>query len=896
MSEQSIQLPDGYFYQGYEIYGHLGQGGIISRGYVASFPDLSASDPQAYLDLQTDLRMMLARVGAEERIQIQYFTSNEFGEDVDRFEGKTLAANCPDITRSVRTELVERYRDRMQSGKLIKSNVRIFFSTRIEKLQTESGKRIRGFKEVFKVIERSFDQRAVYVNLLLKAYGGGITPMDNMAHYRDKVGYWSPAALPLLAGEPDWFRTIQELSQFSEISHRQSPDHGLCIDGYYYGLMVFKSMPGRTRQTTMDPFLHLAIPGLRVVVNAVALDVESEMRHEEARFSKLMSNIDVNNPSLVSEVGLDKHRDRMRRLMSAQTIPYSCQIIVLARDRTADGLDKKMEGVRAVIAKTGAEWHRPMVPTSVLGFYNCGVPGIGLWVKYSDFWHRIDDKNLANMLPTGSSPKADLERADWICDNDCNGLMGGRFFSGQEPLHWLILGTTGSGKSVLTQLLLLQALMFRLAVVIDNGLSYVETCRRLDPRSRPLIITSKGGYCFNIFDTSGGPLSSHQKNAATSLCHLLVGRSQDEDRDKLRHAILSEAISELYASRYRRWRNANPEMHFEVCQEAAAALGITDPDAALALDRNPETEHLTRNLAFKYFTAKEFPTLSTLQDFCTANANQKGPHQEVYAGLATLLRPWLRGGNYGEFLDGPSNFTFGTSDIKADDPLRIVHLELGKVAQDEPELLDVAGFIIISRVLGLITSMPRDIAKQIVIEELSSFLDVPDGAKVVKSCYQTARKYSTQIVSVAQQYSGILDSDSSVANAIIGNSSGLFLLRNQNRDELNRFSQFIKLPEPVKDRIQRFPKPEDQRGQDDAHSGFCYVSLTEAEPKFTIGRLVLSDEVEQMTSSSGVDFERRQHVEKIHSNGDGRNGNGELLDAETAKYTNGESAILSARQ
>ena len=87
-------------------------------------------------------------------------------------------------------------------------------------------------------------------------------------------------------------------------------------------LMVFKTMPRSTWPKTMEPFFALTIPNLRVVVNMQPLSVESEMRYEEERFAKLVSNIDPRSPSLQSEVGLDKHRERMRRLMSNQVAPF----------------------------------------------------------------------------------------------------------------------------------------------------------------------------------------------------------------------------------------------------------------------------------------------------------------------------------------------------------------------------------------------------------------------------------------------------------------------------------------------------------------------------------------------------------------------------------------------
>src|SRR4029077_12984847 len=144
--------------------------------------------------------------------------------------------------------------------------------------------------------------------------------------------------------------------------------------GYYFGLMVFETMPRATRPKTFAPFFALTIPNLRVVVNMQPLPVESEMRYEEERFAKLISNLDPNSPNLQSEVGLDKHRERMRRLLSNQTIPFKAQIIVVAHDKSRDGLDIKMEALRAAIGKTGAEAHQPQVATGAIGFFNCATP------------------------------------------------------------------------------------------------------------------------------------------------------------------------------------------------------------------------------------------------------------------------------------------------------------------------------------------------------------------------------------------------------------------------------------------------------------------------------------------------------------------------------------------
>src|SRR5207244_5252928 len=122
-----------------------------------------------------------------------------------------------------------------------------------------------------------------------------------------------------------------------------------------------------------------------------------------------------------------------------------------------------------------------------------------------------------------------------------------------------------------------------------------------------------------------------------------VGRSGDEDQDKLRAAVLSDKINEIYGVAYRAWRNRHPELHYKLCRETAIMLkfqqssGIeglldaflearqlrkTDPEAlvefeddindaeAFAMGRDPKTEHLVRNLAFTSWTPEMFPTLS----------------------------------------------------------------------------------------------------------------------------------------------------------------------------------------------------------------------------------------------------------------------------------------------
>jgi hypothetical protein len=894
----SALIPDGYFVDHHLVWGDLGRGGILSRGYRFQFPDNSASDDDAFVELEDNIRKMLGSCQRDERLQLQFYTSSDYEGPLARYEEQTKNARSP-RTVAIRKELVKRYRVRMEEETLLRTECRLYLSTKLGKLTSETGKRMRGFEYLFQVVARSFAQRAQFFELLLQGSGGSVEALTNIGHMRDLMGYWSPGQLAICspdAKEVDWLRTIESLCRFSDAAPREEPEHGLYIDGHYFGLWVMKTMPRSTWAHTMDPFFALSIPGLRVVVNMEPLSVEKELQHEEDRYSKLMSNLDAKNPSLQSEVGLEKHRERARRLMSNKVLPFKAQILAVVHDRTREGLDSKMEAVRAAMGKTGAEPYRPVLPTSTLAYYNCGIPSFGPWMKYPDYWHKIDDANLANLWCTGTTPVGELERADWIADGDLNNLMGGCCFIGGEPAHTLVCGTTGSGKSALTQTAVLQSSgQFGFIVVIDHGFSWERSVYELDPDCRPIVVRSNGGQTFNPFDTGGMPLSGQQLASAVALCHLLVGKSRDEDKDRLRASVLAETITRLYENAFGAWKKSNPERYYEVCRETAILLeyqsrrltgdeGFADvyarfrdesrdqphlgeqiaseialsEETILGLGRNSASAHLVRDLAFSRFSAGMFPALFDLQDELNALARRGKYHPDTCASLSSLLRPWLRDGQYGPIVDGASTIDLGSDQVRPGERPKVVYFDLSRITQAERELRSVAGFLITNHVRNHLMAMPRSVKKQLVIEEMTAFLELPDAEKIVIDFYERMRKYGCQVISILQKYTSLLEAHPSVAKAIIGNSMALMLLRNVDRRDLDGLSEFLPLPEVIEDKIAAFPLPSEMKGSPEAYAGFVWVRQTGERPMFTVGRNYLSDEVMAITEASAESFERKR--------------------------------------
>jgi type IV secretion system protein TrbE len=871
----SLHIPDGYFVEDHICFGDPGKGCILVKGYNVYFPDLSGSDDSVYSELESIIRLMLASLKHDERLQLHFYTSNDFGSSLDRFENDTKSCSI-DIAKDVRTEIAHRFRTRIEERTLVQTNLRLYLSCKIPRLVSSSGRST--FKEMFRVVKRSFEQRASFFEFLLKGQSGRIQPLNNSDNYAELLRFWSPGTKPQTQ-DINWLRSIEDLCRFSDIAPRLNSECGFMLDGHAVGIMAFKSLPRSTWIRTMDPFFALAIPGIRVVLNMEPLPVEGEIRYEEDRFGKLISNLDPRSPNLQSEVGLDKHRDRMRRLLSNQSWPFQAQFIAIGHDKVRENLDVKMESLRAAIGKTGAECYQAQLPTAAISFFNCAMPGFGPWVSYKDYRHKIDDINLADLWPARSTSKGDLDQADWLCDGDQNNLIGGTLFSGQQPLHLFCAATTGAGKSVLLQSIALQsAPRLKFMAVIDDGLSWMTTCSKLDPSCRPIVIRSNGAQTFNPFDTRGLPLASQHLASATALCHLLVGQHSDSDKDKLRAAVLSEAIMKLYASAYQAWCAANPKAHYNLCLQTQRILDFqarhgfetfldaylesrnrledaVDETKAVALEKDPRAAYLVQNLAFASWRPALFPSLSDLQEQLNY-AN--GIHKELCATLASLLRPWLRDGRYGPVVDGVSNVDLGSAQVDESDRLKVVYFELGALAEAEAELRAVAGFLITNELRNHIQGMPRGIRKQVVIEEMVSFLKVPNAKEIVTDYYSKMRKYCCQVTSVFQNYATLLEASPKVAKAIVSNSSAMLLLRNHNRHDLDQLGEFMPrpLPENIKDQITRFPKPSELDAKN-AHAGFVYVRLDQEEPRYTIGRNYISTAVERITSSTGAVFEEK---------------------------------------
>ncbi|HZD07726.1 MAG TPA: hypothetical protein VE176_05725, partial [Candidatus Limnocylindrales bacterium] len=179
-----MQVPTGYFLDDHQIWGDPGAGAIMSRTYAADFPDLSASDDSAFDLLEGNCRLMMASLRQGERLQLLYYTSNDFNRPLDRYAAQTAKSKI-EICSKVRGDIEARFRKLMNTERLIQANVRISLSAKLPSFVKEGGRKVRAFSDVFKIFARSFKQREQHFKLLMASQGGAIKGLSNQEHYEE---------------------------------------------------------------------------------------------------------------------------------------------------------------------------------------------------------------------------------------------------------------------------------------------------------------------------------------------------------------------------------------------------------------------------------------------------------------------------------------------------------------------------------------------------------------------------------------------------------------------------------------------------------------------------------------------------------------------------------------
>lgn len=857
-------LLDGYLLQDLIVFRGLQKGGFVGKGFRVQPPDYENAEVAWLNRFEDDLRVLLTSLKDNTRLQIQWAVDSDYKRELLAYYENTKNLARSEWSRRQRNERFTRYWEHMERRELRRERLHLYVTTKVE---AHVGPPTQGKRALYQYLldtsARELRQYGELFEQIFRGLGGSVEPLDDAGHFREFYRFFNASASdqPNLDYKQlfDPEQTIVENCFNGEAVPLAKPDLGFYLDGYYHGLLVIKSLPKATFSGMISQLTSLDMLDYGMTVNIRALDIMREIEREEGAYEKLQHTIQ-HSPKLRMVAAMQKKSQKIARLMSNEVLPYQAQFILHAWDQDKAGLRAKLAALRSAIGKmNGAKYYDPALPTSARNYFYASLPGWS-WSKYDDFSHYIEDVNLANLLPISATPTGDLSEAEAIYDGANRNLIGVRTFAGRKdapcPQHGVMFGMSGAGKSVnMVDLLTQTEPYYEYTVIVEEGLSYAHYTRSIAPDAKPIILQPNGNLTFNYLDTLGLPLNAAQVANASALGLLLVGGSEDRDKGLLRAAQLSSAIRQLYRDFQEDWARKHPEKMREIVAHALRLRqrhstlppGSTFLEAFVA-DRDdpchdpipfddglleqamhdPTLSEDVHRLTFAYLTPSEMPTHGHLRELLSLESH--GVQGQELRHLATLLEPWCAGGNYGPILDGINNV-----DLRG----AMTHFELGYIPESAEDLRAVAAFLITNHVRNEVITRPRKARKRVVLEELSAFLNVPNGERITREFYERMRKFHCWVISVIQQYSRFRES--AVRSSVMGNSRLLLLLKQRDRLDLEHIGESFPLAEVTKATISTFPEP--SRSGPNAYSGFVYYRVEDEKPVIAVGRNVLAKEM-----------------------------------------------------
>ncbi|HEX3627099.1 MAG TPA: hypothetical protein VH280_16945 [Verrucomicrobiae bacterium] len=877
--------PNGYFVHDLIVFNSLSQGGYVSKGFIFYPPDLTNVQVSELNSFQDQICLFLASLGDNQRLQVQFYCDCDYRKELLRYQEETQRMENLWTKRS-RNERFERYWQMMENRQLRRQRLILYISRKIESSPKGIHKEealVKYYETLLEQLQTEFAQVHEVLLSIFSSQGARIVPMTDKDHYLHYSTFLNPSLAERFDYDPlDTFApelTIQENCWHSE-GNGQS-DFGFFLDGHYHSMIALTRWPKVTYPGLIHRLTNLRLLDLTVTVNVDPLPVRKEIAKEEKEHDRVAGDY-ASEKKLSLLTVMEKKQKKINALMQGHTLPFNVNYIVRTWDKTKEGVCAKSNAIKnAINSMNSAQYYEATLPSTSKSLFFQTWPG-WTWGKYEARKLYGETRYVADMLPFSATFTGHLETAEAIYEGSAHNLIGIKTFSGDagnfSPQHAVLIGMSGTGKSVSVCDLLSQTEgYFAYTVIIEEGLSYGIYTQTVDPNTKPIIVQPDGNTTINYLDTKGLPLSPDHLSAATALVARMAGISQQEDKQMLRQALIAKFISMLYEDVYQDWSNRNSNRLLSVTRHALALsryrhlkmppgattleayadfrdwmtthedealnfLGKPDEAEVLKYLKDPNTAKEVRNVAFSYFKPEEYPTHRMLQELMYLDA--AGPEKEQVTEIATLLLPWCREGNYGCLFDGISNLSLTG---------KIAHFELGYIPDSAKELKTAAGFLITNDARKHIMTLPRAARKRNVYEEVARFLDIPGGEEIVKESYAQLRKFNCWNISIVQQYARF--KQSRIRSAVFGNSRQFFLMRQNDRADLDDIGKDIAIPEITRNTIMNYPLPDHQVGQ--KYSAFTYLHVDSNRPICGTVHNIASPEMLYCSSSSGEHFDKR---------------------------------------
>lgn len=330
------------------------------------------------------------------------------------------------------------------------------------------------------------------------------------------------------------------------------------LDGIHHRIITLKTLPEVTHSALISKIVNLPIHYyLSIQIKVPEQSKEIASIQTKRRMAHSMSASQGGRASdLESEARLQSTEELLRELLSTGQKIFYFQLAFLVQSPSKEELEQKAKSILSKIRElSGAEGLSETVANFKV--YKTLLPaGNTVMVRPK----RIKSDNLADFLPV-YEPFSGLSRAVCLFRNRLSGLIKYDPFDGQNLPNFnkLVTGSSGSGKSFLNNLVLLQSLTQNpLVYIIDIGGSYRKLCEFMGGQyievSPPT--ETEAGSSINPFALPDGcDTPSPQKiKFLLSLLETMLTEDEAEKLPKLAKSLLEEAIVNTYK------RNSEPTL------------------------------------------------------------------------------------------------------------------------------------------------------------------------------------------------------------------------------------------------------------------------------------------------------------------------------------------------
>ncbi len=322
-------------------------------------------------------------------------------------------------------------------------------------------------------------------------------------------------------------------------------------DEHYHRVLTLKSMPEYTQSTLVSKLINMPLNfSLFIHIKVPEQEKELSLLKMKRRMSHSMS-ISKNGEAhdLESQAQADSTEELLAELIESGQKIFSFQLAIVVKDKNKESLNFKAKKLlNAFRSLNGGE----LLEENIASFkvFKTLIPFGNTSMARAK---KVKTNNLADFLPIYESYRGDDQKPICLFRNRQRALVKyDPFNSRLLNYNCLVTGSSGSGKSFLNNLILLQTTRENcMNFIIDIGGSYRKLCKVIGGQYvdiSPPNLHQKNTIAFNPFKLSkveSYPSPRKVKFLLAMLENLLTDE-EGEKLPKLQKALLEEKIDRLY--------------------------------------------------------------------------------------------------------------------------------------------------------------------------------------------------------------------------------------------------------------------------------------------------------------------------------------------------------------